>query len=55
MEPTTNELNEKLKIEYPVQDDIWPSRRWKEDLSDYVDLSGSDDEEKINTADSIFY
>lgn len=35
-----DKLNEQLKIEYPVQDEIWPSRRWKEDLSDYVDRSG---------------
>ena len=26
--------------EYPVIDDIWPSRRWKLDKSDYIDLSG---------------
>ena len=26
--------------EYPVIDDIWPSRRWKSDKSDCIDLSG---------------
>jgi hypothetical protein len=32
--------NRRLEREYPIQDDVWPSRRWKEDLSDFVDLSG---------------
>ena len=25
---------------YSIQDDIWPSRRWNEDKTDYIDLSG---------------
>ena len=28
-----------VEEEYPVIDDIWPSRRWKLDKSDYIDLS----------------
>jgi len=32
--------NEELKIKYPLQDDIWPSRRWNKEMTDYVDLSG---------------
>lgn len=26
---------------YPIQDDIWPSRRWNQDHTDYIDLSGN--------------
>lgn len=26
--------------DYPIQDDIWPSRRWNKDKTDYIDLSG---------------
>jgi hypothetical protein len=26
--------------EYPIQDDIWPSRRWNRDRTSYTDLSG---------------
>ena len=25
--------------EYPIQDDIWPSRRWNKNMTDYIDLS----------------
>lgn len=32
--------NEVIKKEYPIQDDIWPSRRWDESGTDYMDLSG---------------
>lgn len=31
-----------MEQEYPIQDDIWPSRRWNEARTDYIDLSGSD-------------
>lgn len=37
--------NDQILKDYPVQDDAWPSRRWKEDGSDYRDLSGFHDEE----------
>jgi hypothetical protein len=30
-----------LKSEYPIQDEIWPSRRWNT-KGDYIDLSGFD-------------
>jgi hypothetical protein len=29
-------------IDYPNQDDQWPSRRWNQDYTDYIDLSGHD-------------
>ncbi len=32
--------NEELIKQYPIQDDIWASRRWNNDRTDYVDLSG---------------
>ena len=32
--------NEELIKEYPIQDDIWASRRWNNEMTDYVDLSG---------------
>lgn len=28
-------------VDYPIQDDIWPSRRWNLDHTDYIDLSGN--------------
>ena len=27
-------------IQYPVQDDTWPSRKWNTTKTDYIDLSG---------------
>lgn len=30
-----------LLSEYPIQDDIWPSRRWNKRQTEYIDLSGS--------------
>jgi hypothetical protein len=36
--------NEEILIEYPIQDDIWPSRRWKADGSDYCDLSRNEEQ-----------
>lgn len=35
--------NEDLKREYPIQDDIWASRRWNKEMTDYIDLSGHED------------
>jgi hypothetical protein len=35
--------NEELIKEYPIQDDIWASRRWNKEMTDYVDLSGHED------------
>ena len=32
-----------LLNEYPIQDDIWPSRRWNQEMTDYIDLSGHSD------------
>ena len=34
------DLNGLLLEEYPIQDDVWASRRWNKDKTDYVDLSG---------------
>ena len=30
--------------DYPIQDDIWASRRWNLDHTDYCDLSGFENE-----------
>lgn len=35
--------NEELIKEYPIQDDIWASRKWNKEMTDYVDLSGHED------------
>lgn len=40
--------NEEIKKEYPIQDDIWPSRRWNKDMTEYCDLSGHADFVDIN-------
>tara|TARA_R110000851_G_scaffold233479_1_gene386049 strand:+ start:475 stop:795 length:321 start_codon:yes stop_codon:yes gene_type:complete len=37
--------NEELIKEYPIQDDVWASRRWNKEMTDYVDLSGHEDYE----------
>lgn len=29
--------------DYPIQDDFWPSRRWNQDLTESIDLSGEYD------------
>jgi hypothetical protein len=34
-------LQEIIADEYTEVDDIWPSRRWNKDRSDYIDLSGN--------------
>lgn len=33
-------VGEDITQEYPIQDDVWPSRRWNKDHTDYIDLSG---------------
>ena len=38
--PNTCDMNEEIKKKYPIQDDVWPSRRWNEEGTDYCDLSG---------------
>ena len=39
---TIEQLNKEICEEYPIQDDIWPSRRWKMTPEGmvYIDLSG---------------
>lgn len=33
-----------LTIEnYPIQDPMWPSRRWNSEMTDYIDLSGENE------------
>lgn len=32
--------NSQLMLDYPIQDETWPSRRWNKERTDYVDLSG---------------
>jgi hypothetical protein len=27
-------------MEYPIQDEVWPSRRWNVEHTEYIDLSG---------------
>jgi hypothetical protein len=29
-----------IKIQFPIKDVIWPSRRWNRKRTNYVDLSG---------------
>lgn len=31
--------NIRIKKEYPIQDEVWPSRRWNKDKTEYKDLS----------------
>lgn len=33
-------LNELIRIEFPIQDEIWPSRRWNHDHTISQDQSG---------------
>lgn len=37
------DLNNETNIlsEYPVQDEMWPSRRWDKNKKEYIDLSGN--------------
>jgi hypothetical protein len=35
--------NRRILREYPIQDEIWASRRWNEDRTEYEDLSGDYD------------
>jgi len=32
--------NERILRDYPIQDEVWASRRWNLDRTDYEDLSG---------------
>lgn len=32
--------NNRIRKEYPIQDEQWPSRRWNKDKTEYEDLSG---------------
>lgn len=34
------DLNGPEMIKYPIQDDIWPSRRWNREKTESIDLSG---------------
>lgn len=34
--------NEQIMKEYPVQDDVWPGRRWNYEHTEYEDMSGGD-------------
>jgi hypothetical protein len=45
----SNMNNKELIKEYPVQDDIWPSRRWNKDKSDYIDLGEENMDTLINS------
>lgn len=40
MKISINIYNFILKLLYPIQDNIWKSRRWNLTKTDYVDLSG---------------
>ncbi len=31
-------------VQHPIQDDIWPSRRWNKDYTSSIDLSGVKDD-----------
>jgi len=30
-----------ILAKYPIVDDIWPSRRWNQDMTEHIDLSGN--------------
>jgi hypothetical protein len=32
-----------IENDYPYQDDIWPSRRWSRDYTEYIDIGGNDE------------
>lgn len=53
---TEEEFNSRFKIfeqtDFPIQDDIWASRRWNKERTDYIDLSGhTTDNYNINEQD----
>jgi len=39
-----HDVNKQICEDYPIQDDIWASRRWNLDHTDYCDLSGFENE-----------
>jgi hypothetical protein len=41
-EEFTNRFKRFIQTDYPIQDDVWASRRWNKDRTDYEDLSGTD-------------
>ena len=38
-----NKKNKELEKKYPIKDDIWASRRWNKERTEYVDLSGEEE------------
>jgi len=45
MEETIEQSNQWVTDNFPVQDDTWPSRRWNVEMTDYMDLSGNQNEQ----------
>lgn len=39
-------MEEAKEKEFCIQDDIWPSRKWNKEHTDYIDLSGCIEEVK---------
>lgn len=37
-------MSQPQEKDYPIQDDIWPSRRWNKEMTDYIDLSGHEEQ-----------
>lgn len=46
--------NKEIIKAYPIQDDVWASRRWNKDRTDYCDLSGHEEMEDIKIPQSLF-
>ena len=36
----TGSYQQCLEYSYPIQDEVWPSRKWNTTRTDYIDLSG---------------
>jgi hypothetical protein len=52
---TEEEFNGRFKIfeqtNFPIRDDIWASRRWNKERTEYIDLSGYTDQDLIAAED----
>ena len=46
-------VTNKVENEYPIQDDIWPSRRWNKERTEYTDLSGHPELDKLHNPKKI--
>lgn len=37
-------VDEEQIKDYPIQDEIWASRRWNKERTEYIDLSGEEND-----------